>query len=117
MITELEAQRRQAAAQLDKLNAPARAAALAEGQIAALDEQIGQAKRAEEDQRRAAQQRAADIASARAVYDGVSPELRDECRRIYAAGQRLAAYGVTVEDRTISIRAIAEPLLERDRLV
>jgi hypothetical protein len=116
-VEALETKRRAAQRQLDQALAPQRQLELAHAELDAIDEQLGQARREEQEARRTEQQRASDIASAESIFYGTSPELRDALRPIYAAQLRLAAYGVLVEDRVINVRSIVEPLFERDRIV
>ena len=89
ILGDIETARQQAAVRREKALAPTRALEAAEAELADIDEQISQARAGEAAARREQQQRESEIASALAIYNGVSPELRDECRRIYTAQQRL----------------------------
>jgi hypothetical protein len=64
-LSDLEAQRQQLAARLDKLNAPAKAAALAQQELAELDEQIAQARAAEAAERGQQMERDRQLSEAR----------------------------------------------------
>jgi len=115
VVLALETRRDQAARQLSKLTAPIRAAALAEQEIADLDEQISQARRQAADEARARNEKAQQIASSWARYHD-DRALQEGLREIHIARLQLIALGVDDPgDRVISPEAIAQPLIERDR--
>jgi len=115
-LRELEAQRTQAAARLDKLTAPARALEAAEQELADLDEQIAAARQQDQEARQRDMQRQQQIAAAWARYHS-NADLGAPLRDIHSARLQLVALGVPDPgDRRVSAEAIAAPLIERDRL-
>lgn len=120
MIAELEAKRRTALRQVEKLTAPLQALALAQEEIAAIEAQIEEARAADEAERRAEQARLNEIAGLQkewaqlqdiGIWPAKGMTVERWLWRVWQVADGLGNLGIVVEPFTVDPLAVAGGLV------